>query len=57
VNLKESDLLLIEVAHLAMGTTAKRLSISEHGSAVWEAFRIGKAYAEAIAREPQEGKE
>ena len=51
MNMKESDLLLLEVAHLAMGTHRERLSFSERGSAVWEAFQIGKAYAEAITKE------
>jgi len=57
VNLKESDLLLLEVAHLAMGTHTESLSFSERGAAVWEAFQYGKAYAEALAKEPAPSRE
>jgi hypothetical protein len=35
-----------------MGAPVERLSFSERGSAVWEAFQTGKAYAEALAKEP-----
>ncbi len=53
--MKESDLLLLEVAHLAIGTSVEKPTFTERGAAIWEAFRIGQAYEKECAKESRAG--